>query len=137
MYSMVILNEQGKDDRLLASGPLTEHHRRSPQWGSFDSDARTLVMNRSATLQVGNDHIDLAEGESYIFAPDDHEFYLAARSGGDDRSGHSLGSTDRGHQIILIQANDEGSAMGADRLFKGKDAFQGSVAAVESMRSPL
>lgn len=81
IYSMVILNEQGKT--IDYSFPV-----RSPnttvdplQWGSFDSDARTLVMNRSATLQVGNDHIDLAEGESYIFAPDDHEFYLAFDQG--------------------------------------------------------
>ncbi|NLZ77072.1 MAG: hypothetical protein GX911_03795 [Spirochaetales bacterium] len=77
VYSMVILNERGKTiDRTVAV--------RSPdtsvdpfRWGSFDPDTRTLVLKKSATLQVGNDHVDLKEGESHVFAVGEDEFYLS------------------------------------------------------------
>jgi len=81
IYSMVILNERGKTidysfavrSPSAATDPL--------QWGAYDSDTRTLVMHRSATLQVGNEHVDLAEGESHVFSSDDNEFYLAFDQG--------------------------------------------------------
>lgn len=81
VYSMVILNERGKtiDHSFAVRSPNTTVD--PSQWGTYDNDARTLVLHRSATLQVGNEHIDLAEGESHVFSPDDNEFYLSFDQG--------------------------------------------------------
>lgn len=81
MYSMVILNEKGKtiDHSFSVQPPSTSVD--PYQWGSYEESERVLTLNRTAVLQVGNEHIDLAADKPFVIDPEYDEFYLSFANG--------------------------------------------------------
>lgn len=76
-YSMIVLNSRGKTiDHTFTVRPLSTDI--DPQeWGTYDIDGRILTLNRTGSLQVGDNRVELTAGETHRIAEEIDEFYVS------------------------------------------------------------